>query len=210
MVVCGVILSPAPGLLPDSQDWYSTTHFILQDVSSCSVVAVSWWCLLAQAGQPLRQHHPLARGGSASDRHPGVDHRLHWDQGDPPTLFVIVHFSENVFPTLVTVWCSCRDACDHVRAWRLTEPSTTQPARLSWGWAGPNSTNFTLTSCHIWEKPIIQSSYTQLGIYIFTERTHQPGYSHPHSALWSICWYRDQRAHPGNHAARYDIQIFIT
>ena len=138
MVVCGVILSPAPGLLPDSQDWYSTTHFILQDVSSCSVVAVSWWCLLAQAGQPLRQHHPLARGGSASDRHPGVDHRLHLDQVIPTVVYNwSLHCS-------VPLGISCREML--VIMWELggwLRATTSHSGRLSWGWAGPNTTNIT-------------------------------------------------------------------
>ena len=85
---CGGILSCGAGL-PACLSTL-TTHFVLQDVSSSSsssVVAVGWWCLLAQAGQPLRQHHPLARGGGGADRHPGVDHRLHWDQVDPHGLY---------------------------------------------------------------------------------------------------------------------------
>ena len=134
MVVCGVILSPAPGLLPDSQDWYSTTHFILQDVSSCSVVAVSWWCLLAQAGQPLRQHHPLARGGSASDRHPGVDHRLHLDQVIPTVVYNwSLHCS-------VPLGISCREML--VIMWELggwlSHPQPLGPALLRLGWTQLN------------------------------------------------------------------------
>ena len=58
------------------------TYLVLQDVSSSSVVAVGRGCLLAQAGQALRQHH-LAGAGGGGDRHPGVDHRSHWDRADP-------------------------------------------------------------------------------------------------------------------------------
>ena len=165
MVVCGVILSPAPGLLPDSQDWYSTTHFILQDVSSCSVVAVSWWCLLAQAGQPLRQHHPLARGGGGADRHPGVDHRLHWDQVDPHGLDCNCSLLWNVLPTLVLGEKDdalprqrCLWSCESLAAdWALHH--SPGPALLRLGWTQLYQHHTHIVSYH---SVIIRN--TQLGI----------------------------------------------